>query len=142
MFSKRVMMEWILKKLSKWLFLGRFLDHHSDSGSVDFVLNLNVCKAVDFAKLEMISLKAYRRHFQLDTRPNAPKIELINAVSKHFASGPKFREADVLSEFLSKLQREQAMRESYKLSQQGKVYFQNAFNRSSVILLTKEFYLQ
>eukprot|EP00474_Spongospora_subterranea_P009330 CRZ09788.1 hypothetical protein [Spongospora subterranea] len=74
--------------------------------------------AADFAKLEMNSLKAYRRHFKLDVRPNAPKIELVNAATKHFASMPKFRETEVISAFLHKIRRERATRESLKIANQ------------------------
>ncbi|CEO98549.1 Histone deacetylase complex subunit SAP30 Sin3 binding domain-containing protein [Plasmodiophora brassicae] len=74
--------------------------------------------AVDFAKLEMNSLKAYRKHFKLETRPNAPKIELVNAATKHFATMPKFRETEVISAFLQKIRRERATRESLKIANQ------------------------
>jgi hypothetical protein len=63
-------------------------------------------QVVDFAKLEMSSLKKYQRYFKLDTvRPNANKEELIRAVTKHFVVEPKLREAQVISQFLFALRR-------------------------------------
>ena len=41
---------------------------------------------VDFTKLDMATLKRYKRHYRLKTRQNVTKTELALAVAKHFAS--------------------------------------------------------
>ena len=41
---------------------------------------------VDFTKLDMATLKRYKRHFRLKTRQNVTKTELSLAVARHFAS--------------------------------------------------------
>jgi hypothetical protein len=59
-----------------------------------------------FAKLEMASLKKYQVHFGLvneQTPPNISKSELVDAVTKHFARHPKFKEAEIIAEFLHKV---------------------------------------
>ena len=43
-------------------------------------------QTVDFTKLDMATLKRYKRHFRLKTRQNVTKTELALAVAKHFAS--------------------------------------------------------
>lgn len=48
----------------------------------------------------MSSLLKYKRHFKLNIRPNAPKMEVIHSVRKHFAHHPRLRDVDVLSAFL------------------------------------------
>lgn len=41
---------------------------------------------MDFTKLDMATLKRYKRHYRLKTRQNVTKTELALAVAKHFAS--------------------------------------------------------
>lgn len=48
----------------------------------------------------MSSLLKYKKHFKLNIRPNAPKIELIQNVKKHFARHPRLRDVDVIASFL------------------------------------------
>mmetsp|Transcript_11363 Transcript_11363/g.15888 ORF Transcript_11363/g.15888 Transcript_11363/m.15888 type:complete len:106 (+) Transcript_11363:70-387(+) len=55
---------------------------------------------IDLNRWEMSSLKRYRAHFKLDTRPNIPKGELIDVVARHIATLPKMRDAEVISQFL------------------------------------------
>mmetsp|Transcript_2700 Transcript_2700/g.4973 ORF Transcript_2700/g.4973 Transcript_2700/m.4973 type:complete len:104 (-) Transcript_2700:109-420(-) len=55
---------------------------------------------IDLNRWEMSSLKRYRAHFKLDTRPNIPKGELIDVVARHFSVLPKMRDAEVISQFL------------------------------------------
>ncbi len=43
-------------------------------------------QTVDFTKLDMATLKRYKRHYRLKTRQNVTKTELALAVAKHFAS--------------------------------------------------------
>ena len=54
---------------------------------------------VDFTKLDMATLKRYKRHFRLKTRQNVTKTELALAVAKHFAS-QTVDEADTISLFM------------------------------------------
>ena len=54
---------------------------------------------VDFTKLDMATLKRYKRHFRLKTRQNATKTELALAVAKHFAS-TTVDEADTIGLFM------------------------------------------
>ena len=54
---------------------------------------------VDFSKLDMATLKRYKRHYRLKTRQNVTKTELALAVSKHFAS-QTVDEADTISLFM------------------------------------------
>mmetsp|Transcript_5298 Transcript_5298/g.8187 ORF Transcript_5298/g.8187 Transcript_5298/m.8187 type:complete len:134 (+) Transcript_5298:137-538(+) len=63
---------------------------------------------VNFAKLDVASLKRYRKHFGLaDVRANSSKAELVQAVSKHFAQQTVEDEDSILSKFvhLTKRQR-------------------------------------
>ncbi|GAB5371912.1 hypothetical protein AAMO2058_001620600 [Amorphochlora amoebiformis] len=55
---------------------------------------------IDLNRWEMSSLKRYRAHFKLETRPNIPKRELIEVVARHFSSLPKMRDPEVISQFL------------------------------------------
>mmetsp|Transcript_19020 Transcript_19020/g.26434 ORF Transcript_19020/g.26434 Transcript_19020/m.26434 type:complete len:105 (+) Transcript_19020:131-445(+) len=55
---------------------------------------------IDLNRWEMSSLKRYRAHFKLDTRPNIPKGELIEVVARHYSQLPKMRDAEVISQFL------------------------------------------
>ncbi len=48
----------------------------------------------------MSSLKRYRAHYKIATRPNVPKQELLDIVAEHFTVQPKMRDADVISQFL------------------------------------------
>ena len=41
---------------------------------------------VDFTKLDMATLKRYKRHYRLKTRQNVTKTELALAVARHFAA--------------------------------------------------------
>ena len=43
-------------------------------------------QTVDFNKLDMATLKRYKKHYRLKTRQNVTKNELALAVAKHFAS--------------------------------------------------------
>ena len=54
---------------------------------------------VDFTKLDMATLKRYKRHFRPKTRQNVTKTELALAVAKHFAS-QTVDEADTISLFM------------------------------------------
>lgn len=54
---------------------------------------------VDFTKLDMATLKRYKRHYRLKTRQNVTKTELSMAVAKHFAS-QSVDEADTISLFM------------------------------------------
>ena len=54
---------------------------------------------VDFTKLDMQTLKRYKRHYRLKTRQNVTKTELALAVAKHFAS-QTVDEADTISLFM------------------------------------------
>ena len=54
---------------------------------------------VDFTKLDMATLKRYKRHYRLKTRQNVTKTELSLAVAKHFAS-QTVDEADIISLFM------------------------------------------
>ena len=54
---------------------------------------------VDFTKLDMATLKRYKRHYRLKTRQNVTKSELSLAVAKHFAS-QTVDEADTISLFM------------------------------------------
>ena len=54
---------------------------------------------VDFTKLDMATLKRYKRHYRLKTRQNVTKTELALAVAKHFAS-QTVDEADTISLFM------------------------------------------
>ncbi|KAL3926325.1 MAG: hypothetical protein SGPRY_003348 [Prymnesium sp.] len=54
---------------------------------------------VDFTKLDMATLKRYKRHYRLKTRQNVTKTELAMAVAKHFAS-QTVDEADTISLFM------------------------------------------
>ena len=54
---------------------------------------------VDFSKLDMVTLKRYKRHYRLKTRQNVTKTELALAVAKHFAS-QTVDEADTISLFM------------------------------------------
>ena len=54
---------------------------------------------VDFTKLDMATLKRYKRHFRLKTRQNVTKTELALAVAKHFAS-TTVDEADTIGLFM------------------------------------------
>ena len=62
---------------------------------VDDASNLTV----DFTKLDMATLKRYKRHYRLKTRQNVTKTELALAVAKHFAS-QTVDEADTISLFM------------------------------------------
>jgi len=55
--------------------------------------------AVDFTKLDMATLKRYKRHYRLKTRQNVTKTELSAAISKHFAA-QTVDEADTISLFM------------------------------------------
>ena len=57
-------------------------------------------QSVDFAKLEMLSLLRYERHFHLPVRLAAPKVELIHYVRKHFLHHPKLKDGEVIAAFL------------------------------------------
>ena len=57
-------------------------------------------QTIDFAKLEMLSLLRYERHFQLPVRLGAPKIELVHYVRKHFLHHPKLKDQEVIAAFL------------------------------------------
>lgn len=46
----------------------------------------SLVQTVDFTKLDMATLKRYKRHYRLKTRQNVTKTELALAVAKHFAS--------------------------------------------------------
>ena len=50
-------------------------------------------------KLDMATLKRYKRHFRLKTRQNVTKTELALAVAKHFAS-TTVDEADTIGLFM------------------------------------------
>lgn len=54
---------------------------------------------VDFTKLDMATLKRYKRHYRLKTRQNVTKTELALAVAKHFSS-QTVDEADTISLFM------------------------------------------
>lgn len=54
---------------------------------------------VEFTKLDMATLKRYKRHYRLKTRQNVTKTELALAVAKHFAS-QTVDEADTISLFM------------------------------------------
>ena len=54
---------------------------------------------LDFSKLDMATLKRYKRHYRLKTRQNVTKTELAQAVAKHFAS-QTVDEADTISLFM------------------------------------------
>jgi len=57
----------------------------------------------------MGSLKKYQVHFGLineSTPPNISKTDLVDAVTKHFARHPKFKEAEVIAEFLHKIRQQ------------------------------------
>jgi histone deacetylase complex subunit SAP30 len=54
---------------------------------------------VDFTKLDMATLKRYKKHFRLKTRQNVTKTELAFSVAKHFAS-QTVDEADTISLFM------------------------------------------
>mmetsp|Transcript_44191 Transcript_44191/g.116126 ORF Transcript_44191/g.116126 Transcript_44191/m.116126 type:complete len:141 (+) Transcript_44191:30-452(+) len=54
---------------------------------------------VDFTKLDLATLKRYKRHYRLKTRQNVTKPELALAVAKHFAS-QTVDEADTISLFM------------------------------------------
>lgn len=54
---------------------------------------------VDFTKLDMSTLKRYKRHFRLKTRQNVTKTELALSVAKHFAA-TTVDEADTISLFM------------------------------------------
>ena len=56
-------------------------------------------QTVDFTKLDMATLKRYKRHYRLKTRQNVTKTELAMAVAKHFAS-TTVDEADTISLFM------------------------------------------
>ena len=56
-------------------------------------------QTVDFTKLDMATLKRYKRHYRLKTRQNVTKTELALAVAKHFAS-QTVDEADTISLFM------------------------------------------
>mmetsp|Transcript_17440 Transcript_17440/g.43866 ORF Transcript_17440/g.43866 Transcript_17440/m.43866 type:complete len:123 (+) Transcript_17440:67-435(+) len=56
-------------------------------------------ETVDFTKLDMATLKRYKRHYRLKTRQNVTKTELAMAVAKHFAS-QTVDEADTISLFM------------------------------------------
>lgn len=53
----------------------------------------------------MTSLKKYQGLFDLNVKKSVSKTELVKAVKKHFARHPKFREGDVIAEFLHKVRR-------------------------------------
>jgi hypothetical protein len=55
---------------------------------------------VDFARLEMMSLLRYERHFLLPVRLAAPKVELIHYVRKHFLHHPRLKDGEVIAAFL------------------------------------------
>jgi len=48
----------------------------------------------------MASLLRYKKQFQLQVRPSAPKRDLIASVKKHFIHHPRLRDAEVMSAFL------------------------------------------
>ena len=73
------------------------LSHKSAQEVVDFVKSRNL--TVDFTKLDMATLKRYKRHYRLKTRQNVTKTELALAVAKHFAS-QTVDEADTISLFM------------------------------------------
>jgi len=54
---------------------------------------------VDFTKLDMATLKRYKRHYRLKTRQNVTKTELSAVISKHFAA-QTVDEADTISLFM------------------------------------------
>jgi histone deacetylase complex subunit SAP30 len=54
---------------------------------------------VDFSKLDMVTLKRYKRHYRLKTRQNVTKPELAHAIAKHFAT-QTIDEADTISLFM------------------------------------------
>jgi hypothetical protein len=87
---------------------------------------LRVCsQTVDFNKLEMSSLLKYKRHFKLPLRPDAPKVELISHIRKHFVHHPRLRDVDVISAFLyanqqQKLQNKQALQQAAQQVQEAK----------------------
>mmetsp|Transcript_9711 Transcript_9711/g.29524 ORF Transcript_9711/g.29524 Transcript_9711/m.29524 type:complete len:314 (+) Transcript_9711:410-1351(+) len=76
----------------------------SNTGYEDGRKNL---PCVDFSKLEMNTLKRYRRHYRLQgLRPNLTKSELVSVVGNHFSSMPPAKdEAKTVLDFLSAWQR-------------------------------------
>ncbi|XXQ37032.1 Histone deacetylase complex subunit SAP30 Sin3 binding domain-containing protein [Plasmodiophora brassicae] len=66
--------------------------------------------AVDFTKVGARSLRRYARHFNLATRSSPPtKIELVNAATRHFATGPQVSDPDaVVAAFLHRLREDLA----------------------------------
>ena len=54
---------------------------------------------VDFSKLDMATLKRYKRHYRLKTRQNITKPELAIAIAKHFAT-QTIDETDTISLFM------------------------------------------
>jgi len=56
-------------------------------------------ETVDFTKLDMATLKRYKRHYRLKTRQNVTKTELALAVAKHFAA-QTVDEGDTIALFL------------------------------------------
>jgi hypothetical protein len=51
----------------------------------------------------MPTLQRYAEEFKLDVKSHCSKTELVEVVKQHFAAHPKFRELQVLREFLVKL---------------------------------------
>eukprot|EP00966_Prymnesium_polylepis_P146280 3378968-Prymnesium_polylepis.1 len=77
----------------------RTIDHQSAHRLTFLVCPCGLCsQTVDFTKLDMATLKRYKRHYRLKTRQNVTKTELAMAVAKHFSS-QTVDEADTISLF-------------------------------------------
>jgi len=63
-------------------------------------------QAVDFNKLDVATLKRYKRSYKLRLRHNSTKTELVNAVSKHFASLP-VNENEIIEAFLETINQQE-----------------------------------
>ena len=43
---------------------------------------------MDLGKLDLAALKRYKRHYRVRTKHNSTKAELVQAITRHFASQP------------------------------------------------------
>mmetsp|Transcript_2169 Transcript_2169/g.2877 ORF Transcript_2169/g.2877 Transcript_2169/m.2877 type:complete len:104 (+) Transcript_2169:41-352(+) len=61
---------------------------------------------VDFSKLDVQALKRYKRNYKLKTRHNSTKAELVQAVTKHFAT-VVVNEVEIIEMFLEAISTQQ-----------------------------------
>jgi histone deacetylase complex subunit SAP30 len=78
------------------------VENHSSLANVRKRKKSSDKQFVDFAKLDIVALKKYKRTYKLRVRHNCTKAELVTAVTKHFATLP-VNEIEIIESFLETL---------------------------------------